>query len=486
MKFNLDEIITATSGYIFYKGENFSQKKEYFVSGIPHLIEDFENTVFLPKIITINGVLEDSFVMIEKMIKAGVRSIFFDEIRFKDEKYNNILMNILTHYRENIDFIVMVNDTQNALRGLAAFVRYRKLPQKVKYAAVTGSIGKTSTTEMLYAVLSEKYKTFRGEPTFNIRYRIMHKFLETPEDIDWLLFECSGQNRGYLKDYSEIIMPDAAIVTKIANENLGEYRTVANLAKEKASILSAMGENSVAVLNGIDVLRNASRDYICKRIFSDDDKYELLCSDKSGSEFVYENEKYFIPVVGLHQINNAIKVIELTKALGFSSDEIRNGLKNFTSVGDRWVVDKFNNCAEFITDCPNNPSYDTLISGINTFMNLYKDNVYKRLIITRIKALGDLEDSTYKKIAQYISKLDIQELICVGSEITLIRDYVSANSSIKVLWFEKPQQINEDDKFIKYLLDTLNFEQATFLKGQRKDGNIGYGKVKEILRKYLN
>lgn len=486
MKFSIDEILTAVSGYIFYRKEGFNpENKEYIVSGIPHLIDEPSETIFLPRVITINGVLEDSFVSLGNMIQSGIRAIFFDEVRFNDEKYHRILMEILDKYRMSVDFVVMVTDTKDALRGLAEYVRYRKLPKTVKYAAVTGSIGKTSTTEMLYAVLSEKYNTFRGEATFNIRYRIMHKFLETPEDIDWLLFECSGQNRGYLKDYSEIIMPDAAIVTKIANENLGEYRTAANLAKEKATILSAMGENSVAVLNGVDILRDASRDYICKRIYSDDGSYELINSDKEGSEFIYNGEKYFIPVVGLHQIDNAIKVIELTKALGFTTEEIQNGLKNFASVGDRWVVDKFNGCAEFITDCPNNPSFDTLMSGINTFMDLYKDTKYKRLIITRIKALGDFEAATYKKIAEFISKLDIQELICIGQEITSIRDYVKENSDIKVIWFEKPQKIDENDEFVKYLIETLNFEQATFLKGQRKDVNIGYGQVKNILRKVL-
>ena len=187
----------------------------------------------------------------------------------------------------------------------------------------------------------------------------------------------------------------------------------------------------------------------------------------------------------MHQIDNATKVIELSQQLGFSYEDIKQGLENYEAIGDRWVVDEFGKNIHFITDCPNNPSYDTLITNINVFMQLYKDAKYKRLIITRIKALGDMEEKTYKDIAVYISGLEIDELVCVGSEINLIKDYVSKNSNIKVVSFDKPAEINEQDEFVKYLLATMNFEQATLLKGQRKDGQIGYGAVKNILRAHL-
>lgn len=485
MKFNIDEILTATSGYIFYKNSNYNPNKEYEISGITTMINSPEDTIYLPNKLKVNIGVVDSFTSIEHVLQNGVRCFFFDEIRFGEKNYNDYLLNLISKKSDKIDLIIMVSDTMLALRGLAEYTRYKKLPKNVKYAAITGSIGKTSTTEMLYYILSVRYKAFRGEPTCNIRYRIMHKFLEAPSDVEWMIFECSGQLKGYLADFSQLLMPDIAIVTKIANENLGEYRTFQNLAKEKSTIISSMSKNSVAVLNDQEVLHNASEDYICKKIFAKEGLYQLLKTDNFGSEFIYKNERYHLPVVGVHQIDNAIKAIELTKAIGFTYEEIKQGLSNFVSVGDRWVVDKFENNVEFVTDCPNNPSYDTLVSGINTFMNIYKNSNYKRIIISRITALGDFEYQTYIKIAKYISKLDIQELICVGVELEPLVEYIKNNSSIKVTCFAAPKLIDDDAEFIKYLVKTMYFEQATLIKAQGEDGKLYFGNTKDVLKKYL-
>ncbi len=485
MKYSIDEILGNTSGYIFYQNPNFDKSLDYYPCGINSYVRYNKSTIYIPIHIYINGALVNSFNNIEKVINAGVRAIMFDEVRFADKAYYEMLMQIIETYQDKLDLVIMVPDTLQAIFDLANYTRTNKISKKTKYIAITGSIGKTSTTEMIYGILSQNHKVYRGEPGANIKLRVAHKFLEVEPDIDYFIFECSGQGRGYLKCFSELIMPDAVILSKVSNENLGEYLTLKNVAIEKSTLLSAMKEDSTAIINGMDILREASEIYSCKKVYIDEGCYELIKADKDGSEFIYKDEKYFIPVVGKYQIDNAIKVIELLLSLGFSTEEIKHGLSLYEAVGDRWVVDKFKNGVEFITDCPNNPSYDTLIANINTFMNLYKDAGYKRIIITRIKALGDLEEQTYRNIAEFISKLDIDELICVGSEIIPIRDYVRANSNISVMWFEKPTEINENDTFVKYLLETLNFEQATLLKGQRKDGTIGYGKVKEVLRKYL-
>jgi len=481
MQYSIEEILINTSGVIYYQSERFDKSEQYMPCAVSELCPA-QNCIFIPLYIHINSILTDSFWSLERMINLGIRCIMFDRVRFREQKYKNLLDNIIQKYKDKLDLVIMVPDTLHAIFDLANYTRTMKLPKSTKIVAVTGSIGKTSTTEMVYAILKTKYKTYRGVPTVNIRLRIAHKFLEAPPNVEYLLFECSGQQRGYLKWYSELLVPDGAIVTKIANENLGEYLTLKNLAQNKASLLSAMGENSTAVLNGDPLLRKAAEDYICKKIFVDDKSYELLKTDKDGSEFIYKGEKYFIPVVGIHQIDNAVKAIELTQNLGFTADEIRTGLSQFQAVGDRWVVDKFQSGAVLITDCPNNPSYDTLMSAISTFMDLYKGTKYKRLIISRIKLLGEYEAETYMRLAKYISTLDIQELVCVGEEITSIRDYVSENSNIKVVYFEKPKVIDKNDEFVKYLINTLNFEQATLLKMQRQDVTIKYGKVKEVLR----
>lgn len=485
MRYSIDEILDNTSGYIYYRSPRFDETIEYYLCGVRGFETDLANCIFIPVSLFINNEKVDSFNSVESYIKNGCRAFLFDEKHFADKVSFDKLMSLIEMYKDLLDLVIVVPDTIQAIFDMANYTRSCRMSAKTKYITITGSIGKTTTTEMLYGILSKKYNIYRGEPGANIKLRVAHKFLETEADVDYLLFECSGQGKGYLKYFSELIMPDAAIITKVSNENLGEYKTLENVAKEKCTLLSAMSKSDFAVINNLPQLRNESAEYECQKLYINEGDYELLGTDKDGSEFIYEGEKFYIPVVGLHQIDNAIRVIELAKYLGLTYEEICSGLQDYQAIGDRWVVDKYKNNVEFITDCPNNPSYDTLIANIKTFMDLYKDSKYKRIIITRIKALGDLEEQTYRKIAEFISGLPIQELICVGAEILSIKEYVETHSDIKVVYFNKPEAIDENDDFIKYLLNTLNFEQATLLKGQRKDGPIRYGSVKEILRKYL-
>lgn len=482
MKYSVSEILDNTSGYIFYQNPKFDQNKLYELCAVSKQLTNLDDTIFIPIYLVINAAPVDTFLVLERYIKSGVRAFMFDENHFLK---NDSLIDLINRNRANIDLVIMVPDTVKAVCDMANYTRINKISKKTKYIAITGSIGKTSTTEMLYGILKQHNSVYRGEAGANVKFRIAHKFLEVEPNIDYFLFECSGQGRGYLKYFSELIMPDIAVITKISNENLGEYLTLKNLANEKSTLLTAMSEDTAAIINGDNLLREATKDYICKKVYIDDGDYTLIKSDKEGSEFIYDDEKYFIPVTGLHQINNAIKVIEAAMALGFSTNDIRSGLLAYEPVGNRWVVDKFKNDAILITDCPNNPSYDTLIANIKSFLELYKDAPYKRLVITRIKALGVYEQQTYLKIAKYISTLPIEELVCVGSEITSIYEYVKSHSNIKTMYFEKPTTINENDKFVSYLINTMNFPQATLLKGQRKDGTIGYGDVKDVLRRIL-
>ena len=482
MFYTVDEILNNTSGYIFYKSPNFDPSVNYYISGIENYMQLYENTIFIPIKCSINYVLTDSFVMIENYIKRGIRAIFFDEIRFADKVYYTKLMSIIEKYKDKLDLVIMVADTMEAIYNLANYTRMVKLPKSIKYIAVTGSVGKTATTEMLYSVLSQKFKVYRGTPGVNIKIRIAHKFFETDPDIDFLLFECSGMGKGYLKYFSELLMPDYAIITKIAQHCLGIYRTIENVAEEKITLLSAMSSDSLAILNS-EYLKNIASDYPCHKKFIDDGSYELLTSDTNGSKFIYNNETYFIPLVGQHQIDNAVKVIELSKVLGLNTDEINSGFLHYQSIGNRWVAESFSGGIDFVLDNPNNP-YDAILANIKTFISLYKDK-YKKIIITKLNELGNLDRTIYLSLAKFLVDLDFQELICIGEEIKLIADYVSEHTNIKVIHFKRPEKLDENDAFVKYLLSDLDYEQAILFKGVSHDEDIVYSDLKSILERYL-
>lgn len=485
MRYTLREILSNTSSYLFFKQGNNMWDKNYRPTILLKEIKPKQDMIFFPFYSIVNNVPTETFSDIESAIIKGARAFAFDEEYLRNPRYQKMLYEILRKYKDRIDFVIMAKNSLGAIMEIAQYTRVRKFSKDLKVICVTGSIGKTSTTEMLYCVLKQKHKVFRGEPMVNLRVRINHKLIEAEPDCEYLLFECSGATKGYLKNFSELLMPDGMILSKVGTENLGKYGSLQGIADEKCTLMSCMGEKAVAVLDDSEETKKASKEYICKKIFPQEGNYELIKTDKNGSKFKYKGEEYALSVVGEHQINNAIKVIELAKSLNIDDESIKKGLFGFKPVGSRWLVDDYNE-ATVVTDAPNNPSYETIISCINTFMNIYKDYPQKRIMISGIRELGKYEKEVHLKLAEFISKLNIDELICVEKEAKTVYDYISQNAAhIKSVYFEKPKELNEKDPFVNYIINSLNTKQALLIKGQGIDPKIQYEKVRIILNRVI-
>ena len=483
MEYSLKEILSNTSSYLFYKRGDEIWEKKYRPSILSKDIKADCNIIFIPFFAIVNNVAMQTFCEIEHCIKKGVRAFFFDEERFAQKNFREMLFKILEKYEKNIDFVIMTQNSLGAMYSLAQYTRFKKFSKDLKVICVTGSIGKTSTTEMVYSIFKQKHKIFRGEPMVNLRLRINHKLLEAPKDCEYLLFECSGAVKGYLKKFSELLAPDGIILTRVSSENLGKYGSLQNIAEEKCSLMTCAQNKSVAILNDCEEIRRAAKDYDCKKIFTKEGDYTLIKSDNMGSKFIYKGEKYVLRVAGEHQINNAIKAIELAKSFNIDERLIKKGLFEFRQVGNRWLVDKIKD-AIIVTDAPNNPSFETIVSCINTFLNIYKDYPQKRILISGIRELGRLEKEIHLKLAKFIEKQDIDELICVEKEAKTVYEYIKSNAAhIKTLYFDKPSDIDENTDFVRYIIDTINQKQALLIKGQGIDPVVTYEKVAAVLKR---
>lgn len=486
MRYTIDEILNNTPGYIFFKGKNFDKNKTYKLNVYEEFMDKADNSdvLFMPFKLTINDITWDTFADIERHVReTNLRAFVFDEIHFADEEHRNKMLDLLKEFQDIIEVVLIVPKNTRTLGDIANYTKNCKMNKNIKYLAVTGTIGKTSTTELLWSVVSNCRKAFMGVREVNLKSRTNHKFLEVEPDVEYCILELSGANPGYLKQFSELIVPDGVILTKVSPENLHTYGTLDKIATEKSSLLCAMSETSVAVINNQPLFKDATKKYTCKKIYIDEGSYELIKMDREGSGFKYKNEEYYIPVVGLHQIDNAIRVIELLKQFDFTYEEINNGFRQFKRHNFRWVVDEFPNDVVFITDCPNNPSFDTLMSSIDTFIQLYDDYEFKRVIISNITSLGDMEDDVLLQVAKRISKLNISELVCLTEQMIPVANYVRDNSNINVVWF-KTENIDENAQYIKYLANNMNFRQANLIKGLYEE-YMCYGETKNYLRSLL-
>ena len=488
MLYTLKEIIANTDSFIVYKKSNTIFDKRYNVTCTLQLAN--ENSIFLPYILSINSRIVNTFTngLTESAVKNhNVRGLFLDKVFYKDEKNKSFINTLIKN--NLIDFILVTNkgSTVDAITKLANY-SLNRISNKTKVICVTGTIGKTSSSEMLSSVLEQSHSVYKNS-IYNLRIQIFNAMANIDKNYDYIVVECSAGVKGNLANLSKVLLPDGLIITRATSEGVGYWEFIDSIAKEKSRLMTFMDNNSIAVIDDTDSFRHYAVGYRPQKVFVKDGSYELIETGHQGSKFIFEGNEYQIPVVGLHQIDNAIKVITLARELNIKVADIQNGLKTFKQAYDRWVVDKYKNNVTLITDIPNNPSYETLIANIKTFLDLYKDAPYKRLCISSIQGLGKYELDYYLKLSKYLITLPVDEISVMDTEkdnkVKFIYDYIKSHSNIKTIFFERPKALNLDDEFVKYLKNSLNFPQATLLKIQDDNNCLCTGRIKDILRDAL-
>ncbi|HIF78171.1 MAG TPA: UDP-N-acetylmuramoyl-tripeptide--D-alanyl-D-alanine ligase, partial [Sulfitobacter sp.] len=158
---------------------------------------------------------------------------------------------LVTHIPEGVAQdapLLIVDDVQTALEALGRAGRARLGPQ-AKVAAVTGSVGKTSTKEMLLAIFGDQGKAHASVDSYNNHWGVPLTLARMPCDTDYAVIEIGMNHPGEIAPLAKQARPDAAMVTNVAAVHLEAFKDVAAIAVEKASIFDGMEPGGVAVIN---------------------------------------------------------------------------------------------------------------------------------------------------------------------------------------------------------------------------------------------
>lgn len=141
---------------------------------------------------------------------------------------------------------LVVDDVEEALRGLA---RLRRAQSRAKIVAVTGSVGKTGTKEMLHLVLAASGRTHVSAASFNNHWGVPLSVARMPRDTEYAVFEIGMNHAGEITPLVQIVQPHAAIVTTIAPVHLEFFSGIEAIAEAKAEIFSGLQKDGVAIIN---------------------------------------------------------------------------------------------------------------------------------------------------------------------------------------------------------------------------------------------
>ena len=395
LELNLQEIVKATKGALLKEAD---VKEIKAVSTDTRKIE--EGTMFIAlKGENFNG---NNYVL--DAFNKGAKIAIVDEVKCD-----------LNELKEDVA-LIKVQNTGRALMDLAKFYR-EKLGLKV--VGITGSAGKTSTKDLVAAVLSDKYKVFKTKGNFNNEIGLPLMILELDSTYDVAILEMGMRGLGQIKELAEIASPDLGIITNIGISHIEILKTRENILKAKMEIATFFDKNNTLVVCGNDDFLGAlpEAEYkIVKTGVGENFKIgaKNIALEELSSKFtVYDGEKeeeFSLDMPGEHNISNLMLGIAIAKELGVSFEEMKRGLKNIEATSMRLELIKKDGFS-ILNDCYNS-SPVAVKSAIDVMKNI--EGKRRIAVLGTMRELGHKSEEAHEEIGKYAKENEIEKVLCFG------------------------------------------------------------------------
>ena len=426
------EIVEATRGILVSGNKDdeinfFSQDSRQMTNG----------GMYIP----LKGERFDGHNFIESAFQTGAQAIISE----KDVNYEDKI-------------VIKVKDTHQALKDMASYLRNHR---PVKVVGVTGSVGKTSTRDMVYSVVKQKYKSLKTEGNYNNEIGLPLTILRY-HDEEVLVLEMGMNHLQEMSRLSMIARPDIACITNVGTAHIGELGSRENILKAKLEIINGMKEGSTLIINqDNDMLQTVELPHLnVVRVGKGKEasiqaSHIVLEETKSSFEVEYQGKKEIIevPVQGEHNISNALIAIAVGIELNISLEDIKKGIQEFKLTKNRMDILEKNH--KTVIDGTYNASVDSMKSSIDVLANYKKRKV---AILADMLELGDYSQQLHEEVGSYVASKGIDILVCVGKEAKYI--YQKARESMKdVYYFESNQEV------IDRLDELLKEDDVILVKG---------------------
>lgn len=336
---------------------------------------------------------------------------------------------------------------------------------------VTGSAGKTTTKEMIAAILSKRGKLFKTMYNLNLpQHTAKYKEQINPDHYAAIL-EFALKKTGHIANHCKLIQPDIGVITNIGTAHIGNFGgSVKELAKAKGEIIGGMNPNGLLVINADDpntkLLETTNFKGLIKKVSitnpADYQAFNIKFTEKGMSFEVNideANHSFHINVYGTHNIYNALSAIAVGHHLGFSVPDIKVSLTKFVRPGRRLTVSSLSNGILLIDDSfSSNPH--AAMAAINALSNLGKEKT-KVAVLGAMLQLGNYSTKGHHDLGQYAKEKGIDYLITYGKEAVEIGKGAISSG------FPTENLIHFTDKneLEQYLIDHTQSDTVILIKG---------------------
>lgn len=330
------------------------------------------------------------------------------------------------------DKAIKVDDTAAALIKLAT---YKRVNSSAKFIGVTGSVGKTSTKEIIGKFLSNFDKTYFNKGSFNNHLGVPLSLASIPHDARYSVNEIGMNNAGEIRELTKLVKPHIAVITMIGEAHLENLGTIENICKAKCEIFEGLEENGTAIINidspYYDLQVSILKDLGVKNIYSFGESSKADCFLSKfeitdfgniahynffGSKFETINHLY-----GKHQSINIAASLLVVHCLGHKIESLKSVIESIIPYGGRGIAKDLifgERKIKIIDDAYNaNPtSVRAALESISRFTGT------KVAILADMKELGERENEIHSELYKNVIDSGVTHFFGVGNLMKNLHD----------------------------------------------------------------
>lgn len=370
-------------------------------------------------------------------------------------------------------FIIKVKDVVKALGQIA---EYKRSLYNIPVIGITGSVGKTSTKDIIAGVMKTKYNVLKTDANYNNEIGLPLTILKLKEH-DALVLEMGMSSFGEISWLTQIAKPTTAVITVIGSSHIGELGSRENILKAKLEILEGLSKNGALIINNDNDLLNLwnqnNKDTHRHITYGIENQSNLIAKNikinENGSSFTVEiqGKQYTVsvPVAGKHFIYNSLAAIAVGLENNIEIEKIIQGISNFSLTKSRMEILKNENNVTIINDCYN-ASYESVKVALEHVSTLKANK--KIAVLGDVLELGDFSKQMHQKIGEEVINNNINMLVTVGKEAKEIANKVlKSKKDIVVYSFESnkdaisllKEKMQENDVILVKASHAMHFEE---------------------------
>ena len=369
---------------------------------------------------------------------------------------------------ESGPFVIQVPDTLKALQDLAGFQR-KRFPLKV--VAVTGTNGKSTTKEMIAAILATKFKTLKTQGNLNNHIGLPLTLLQREPSHEVGVLEMGMSAMGEIKRLAEIAQPDIGVITNISEGHLVQLKNLKDIQSAKGELFDSLTEEGTAIVNADDPLvLELARSLRARTVtFGIDQPADVRASEiESKDNLGFQCKvKLFdktlsirLPYLGYCNIYNTLAALATSYSLGIQEETMSRGLENYQHMSQRNEQVRHKGI-DLINDTYNaNPR--SMTEALKTLDN-FKTQGRRIFVIGDMLELGDRSTPAHKNLGEEIAQSKANILVTVGKLAGLSAKSAQplAGEKIQILEFADHQEAAE------FLIQEARSGDCVMFKGSR-------------------